>query len=148
MNVFDSIIVVENAITSASFVVYMPICLCVFVSKILTRILTTRLGLLLPKLISYEQSGFVVEWDIQNNVILSMEQVNLLDMKYVGSNVVIKLDMKKPFDKVLLPFLWVLLYLYKFDVRFINLVMDNLAATRLSIWLMVLSMVTSNQLVG
>lgn len=112
---------------------FRPICLCSFASKIFTRILTTRLRLILPKLISREQAGFVEGRSIQDNVLLAFELIHFLDKRCRSSNIAIKLDMMKAFDRVAWPFLQQLLTHFGFPANFVSLIMNNLASTRLSI---------------
>jgi len=116
-----------------TFADFRPICLCTFISKVSTRIIATRLRKILPKLISNEQAGFVEGRSIQDNVLLAFELIQYIDKRCRGSNVVVKLDMMKAFDRVSWPFLRAVLNKFGFPIAFTNLVMNNLAATRLSI---------------
>lgn len=63
---------------------------------------TSALGLsiLLPLLISQEQSGFVKGRLIQDNILLAQDLVQDIRRKIRGSNVAIKLDMHKAYDFV------------------------------------------------
>lgn len=47
---------------------FRPICLTNFLSKVCTRIIATRLGTLLPRLVSLEQTGFLPGHDISSQV--------------------------------------------------------------------------------
>ncbi|KAL9684869.1 hypothetical protein QQ045_022311 [Rhodiola kirilowii] len=67
-----------------------PISLCNFCHKIISRILTTRLASLLPKLISEEQVGFVQGRCIHDNICLAHDLTHDLHNKHFGGNVIIK----------------------------------------------------------
>ncbi|XP_019181398.1 PREDICTED: uncharacterized protein LOC109176423 [Ipomoea nil] len=116
-----------------SFADYRPICLCTFASKIFTRIVASRLSPILPKLISREQVGFVSGRNIQDNILLALEMLQYIDKRCRGSNVIIKLDMMKAFDRVSWAYLRAVLEKLGFPSRFINVIMGNLEATRLSV---------------
>lgn len=116
-----------------SFADFRPICLCTFINKVFTRILASRLSHILPKLISLEQAGFMKGRSIQDNVLLAYELVQYIDKRCRGSNVVVKLDMIKAFDRISWSFLKAVLFKFGFPAAFVNLVMNNLNATRLSI---------------
>ncbi|XP_031112253.1 uncharacterized protein LOC116016235 [Ipomoea triloba] len=93
----------------------------------------TRMRNILPILISPEQAGFVKGRSIQDNILLAMELLQSIDKRCRGCNVAIKLDMMKAFDRVAWPFLKALLLKFGFSTFFVNLIMQNLTATRFSV---------------
>lgn len=99
------IVLIPKTPALATFSDFRPICLCTFVNKIFTRMLSTRIEPFLPRLISPEQSGFLADRDIQENILLAFEMINALEKKCRGANIVIKLDMHKAFDRVSWQFL-------------------------------------------
>ncbi|XP_031100721.1 uncharacterized protein LOC116004702 [Ipomoea triloba] len=127
------LVLIPKVINPDTFADFRPISLCTFISKVFTRILATRLSKLLPKLISKEQTGFVEGRNIQDNILLAQELLQYIDKKCRGNNVMVKLDMMKAFDRVSWPFLKAVLHKFGFSIKFINLIMNNLAATRLSV---------------
>jgi len=83
-----------------SFADLRPISLSNFINKIFSRIVHDRVEALLPKLISYNQSGFVKGRSIIENILLTQEIVTDIRKRGKPVNVVIKLDMAKAYDKV------------------------------------------------
>lgn len=77
-----------------------PISLSNFITKILSRIIHDRLKDLLPKLIFANQLGFVKERSIIENALLSQELISDLGKREKSSNIVIKLDIDKAYDRV------------------------------------------------
>lgn len=94
--------------------------------KILTKIMNDRLYLFLPMLISENQSSFVKERAIADNILLTEELFHSLDMETRGSNVVIKLDMMKAYDRVKWDFLKIVLCQFGFSDHWISLAMNTL----------------------
>ncbi|XP_071906033.1 uncharacterized protein [Coffea arabica] len=79
---------------------FRPISLSNVSSKIISKILSTRINQLLPKLILEFQTGFIPGRGIQDNVLLAQELILDLDKKLRHPNVVLKLDMEKAYDRV------------------------------------------------
>lgn len=77
-----------------------PISLSNFVNKIITRVLHGRIVLVLPKLISSNQSGFVKRKSVTENVLLAQEIIKDINLRNKNINVVVKLDMAKAYDRV------------------------------------------------
>lgn len=66
----------------------------------LSKILTIRLGPMLPKLISEEQSDVTKGRSITDNVLLAQELLQKLEAKTRGGNIVLKLDLAKAYDRI------------------------------------------------
>lgn len=77
-----------------------PISLSNFSTKIISKILSTRLDPILPKLISENESGFVRGRLITENILLAQEIFHGINKESIGGNVVIKLDIAKAYDRV------------------------------------------------
>nr|XP_009793107.1 PREDICTED: uncharacterized protein LOC104240027 [Nicotiana sylvestris] len=82
-----------------------PISLCNVYNKIISKLLSTRLSQLLPKLISDNQTGFVKGRLITENILLAQEIVHDIGKNNQGGNIVIKLDMSKAYGKLSWSFL-------------------------------------------
>ncbi|KAL9681577.1 hypothetical protein QQ045_013362 [Rhodiola kirilowii] len=99
-----------------------PISLCNFCHKIISRILNTRLGKVLPNLISEEQAGFIHGRNIHENISLAHELTQELNVKSRGGNVIIKLDMAKAYDRISWSFIMCILRHLGFNEGWCDLV--------------------------
>lgn len=79
---------------------YRPIGLSNYVNKVISKLLCIKYSPILPDLISINQSGFFNERNISENIMLALEIIHQIKKPNIGSNVVIKLDMTKAYDKV------------------------------------------------
>ncbi|WMV21122.1 hypothetical protein MTR67_014507 [Solanum verrucosum] len=77
-----------------------PISLSNVLNKIISRVIHERILLVLPKIISPTQSGFVKGRSITENVLLAQEIIRDMNMRNKNVNVVVKLDMAKAYDRV------------------------------------------------
>ncbi|XP_026428874.1 uncharacterized protein LOC113324799 [Papaver somniferum] len=77
---------------------FRPIGLSNFFFKIFTKILATRLGAVLDKLVSEEQVAFMKGRNIHENISLASEMVNELHYKRKDGNIGLKLDISQAFD--------------------------------------------------
>nr|XP_016462864.1 PREDICTED: uncharacterized protein LOC107785952 [Nicotiana tabacum] len=77
-----------------------PISLSNFSNKIISRVVHERLVDLLPSLISPNQAGFIKGRSIVENILLTQEIITDIRLRGKPSNVVIKLDMAKAYDRV------------------------------------------------
>lgn len=79
-----------------------PIALCNILYKIMAKVLANRLKILLPGLISENQSGFVPGRSITDNVLVAFEIFHYMKRKHSGleGEVGLKLDISKAYDRV------------------------------------------------
>uniref|UniRef100_A0A0V0IU37 Putative ovule protein n=1 Tax=Solanum chacoense TaxID=4108 RepID=A0A0V0IU37_SOLCH len=99
-----------------------PISLSNFTNKIISRVLSMRLATVLPLLVSDNQSGFVRGRSITESIMLAQEITQGIKKPHIGSNVVIKLDMAKAYDRVSWSFTCLVLRRFGFGEIFIDLV--------------------------
>ncbi|KAL0283220.1 UNVERIFIED_CONTAM: hypothetical protein Sangu_2904000 [Sesamum angustifolium] len=100
---------------------YRPIRLCNVMNKICMKLMTIRLGCVLPKVLSLSQSGFVPGQLLSDNILLAQE-LHSLEFHRPEANVVFKLDMAKAYDRVSWEFLHQVLRQKRFLQRWIGLV--------------------------
>ncbi|KAL0290203.1 UNVERIFIED_CONTAM: hypothetical protein Scaly_2680000 [Sesamum calycinum] len=85
---------------------YRPISLCNVTNKICTKLMTIRLGHVLPKVLSLSQSGFVPGYLLSDNVLLAQKLIHSLESRRPEANVVFKLDIAKAYNRVSWEFLY------------------------------------------
>ncbi|XP_055814172.1 uncharacterized protein LOC129883562 [Solanum dulcamara] len=101
---------------------FRPISLSNFTNKIISKLLCLRLAPTLPTFISPNQSGFVKNRSISENIMLAQEIIHQIKKPNVGGNVVIKLDMAKAYDRVSWSYICLVLRKMGFGEGFIDMV--------------------------
>lgn len=84
---------------------FRPISCCNVIYKVISKILANRLKLILPKFISPNQSAFVKDRLLMENVLLASELVKSYHKNSVSARCALKIDISKAFDTVQWPFL-------------------------------------------
>ena len=86
---------------------YRPISLCNVAYKMSSKVVANRMKLMLQEIIGENQSAFVVECLITDNVLVAHEMMNHISKKRKGKcgEMTIKLDMSKAYDRVKWEFL-------------------------------------------
>ncbi|XP_019433790.1 PREDICTED: uncharacterized protein LOC109340533 [Lupinus angustifolius] len=116
----NSVILIQKLHGADRIEDYRPIALANFQFKIITKVLADRLAAIAPRIISNQQRGFIKERQIKDCICLASEAINMLDHKTFGSNLAIKLDIKKPFDTIEWTFLLDTLQAFGFNSKFIH----------------------------
>lgn len=100
---------------------YRPISLLNVDQKIFTTIIAKRLSNILPKIINLDQTGFVKDRLLSDNI---HRTINIID--YASKNnlpmIAITLDAEKAFDRTFWPFLIEVCKKFRFSQTFINLI--------------------------
>nr|XP_016459576.1 PREDICTED: uncharacterized protein LOC107783119 [Nicotiana tabacum] len=121
------VLIPKNAATS-SFNEFRPISLSNYTNKIITKILSIRLNPLLTKLISANQSDFVKDRLITENVLLAQEIIKSISNTNKGDNVVMKLDMAKAYDRISWNFVIVVLRKFGFAKIWTDMIFNLLSS--------------------
>lgn len=104
---------------------FRPIALCNFGYKILTKIISNKLKLFMPDLITENQSAFVSGRQIQDNILVAHKCFHRLKMLRTGTEGELALlDMNKAYDRVDWQFLEKVLLKMGFQRNWVRIVMD------------------------
>ena len=81
---------------------FRPINLSNVAYKLISKVLANRFKKVLPQIISKNQSAFLSERLITNNMLITFELMHYLDHKKSGKDgfMAVKLDMSKAYDRV------------------------------------------------
>ena len=104
---------------------FRPISLSNVTYKLIAKVLANRLKLILPHIISENQSAFTVGRLITNNVLIAFEMMHYLEHKKEGKDcyMAIKLDMSKSYDRVEWGFIEQVIRKLGFHEKWIGLIM-------------------------
>lgn len=103
--------------------------------KLVAKVLANRLKVVLAYVISLNQSAFIPNRLITDNIIVAFEVLHSLCYKYTGNEgwFALKLDMSKAYDRVEWGFLKKMLLRMKFSVSFIELIMNCVSTVEYSV---------------
>ncbi|KAL6175679.1 hypothetical protein ACLB2K_052318 [Fragaria x ananassa] len=116
-----------------SIMQFRPIALANFVFKIILKIISIRLAPIASRIISPQQHAFVPGRQISDCIMSTSECFNLLDNKYYGGNVAIKVDITKAFDTLSWDFLLSILQAFGFHQVFLGWIKALLHSAKLSL---------------
>lgn len=75
--------------------------LCIFFNKLIYKILAKRICVLLNKIPSPNQTSFIKDRAISNNILLAQELVHYLDFKVRGGNLLFKINISKAYYNII-----------------------------------------------
>lgn len=99
---------------------YRPISCCNVIYKVISKILANRMKGLLPLFISLNQSAFVKDRLLMENVLLALELVKNYHNDSITERCAMKIDVSKAFDSVQWSFLLTVLAALNFPEKFIT----------------------------
>jgi len=103
---------------------YRPISLCNLCYNVIPKIIVNRLKPVLPQLISFEQSAFVSDRAIMDNVLIAQEGLHSMRYRNAGKKLMaIKVDMERAYDMMQWDFLRVVMGKFGFSDQFVASVM-------------------------
>jgi ABC-type sugar transport system permease subunit len=101
---------------------FIPITLCNVIYKIITKVIAMCLKIILPFIISKEQSGYVEGRQILDNIILAHEVIHSLKSSCMG--MIIKLDFSKAFDTISWKYMQQILTAFGFHPDWISWILN------------------------
>lgn len=99
---------------------YLLISLCNVLYKVISKILANRIKHILLSIISQNQSAFIKERILMENVLLATERVNDYHKESISARCAMKIDISKAFDSVQWSFLLNTLTALNFSPKFIH----------------------------
>ncbi|KAL9670846.1 hypothetical protein QQ045_008405 [Rhodiola kirilowii] len=122
-----SIVLIPKVPKAGKFDQVRPISLCNFVHKILSRILNNRLTMILKKVISQEQSGFLEGRYIHDCIGMAHDMVRDINVKSFGGNIMMKIDMSKAYDRISWRFILKMMTAMGFSEAWNDLIYRNIS---------------------
>ncbi|CAN1334272.1 LINE-1 retrotransposable element ORF2 protein [Linum perenne] len=111
-----------------------PIGLCTVPYKIISKILTSRLGNVLPDIIHPSQNGFIKNRSITDNILIAHELIHFLKTHTGDQHLMaLKIDMEKAYDRVEWPFLFAVMRGLGFAAPWVTLIQECLTSATMDI---------------
>ncbi|XP_026398917.1 uncharacterized protein LOC113294756 [Papaver somniferum] len=112
---------------------FRPIGMSNFCFNIFKKIITTRIGGVIEKIVSPQQGAFIKGRNIQNQIVLASELINEMETTRRGWNVGLKLDITQAYDSLSWDFLFQAMYTFGFSAKFIQWLLVLFQSTRISV---------------
>ncbi|CAN1241083.1 Transposon TX1 uncharacterized 149 kDa protein [Linum perenne] len=124
---------IPKVLNADEFKNFRPISCCNVLYKCITKVIATRIGRILPWIISPSQSAFIKGRLISDNILLAHELVNSYHKKQVSPRCVVKIDLTKAFDSVCWTALLNVMAALGFPSKLINWIRVCLSTARFSV---------------
>lgn len=115
---------------------FRPIGLCITQYKIITKIITDRMKHHLNNIISPTQLRFLTNRRASDNAIIVQEYITYFSkMKGKKSNMILKINLEKAFDRIEWSFVRQALHFFNFPPNLIKLIMSCISTSSISIFI-------------
>ncbi|XP_075101803.1 uncharacterized protein LOC142177231 [Nicotiana tabacum] len=114
---------------------YRHIACCTTLYKVIAKILTGKLKIVVDYIVGPAQSVFIEGRNILDNVILAHELVKGYTQKCVSPRCLIKVDIRKAYDSMEWPFLKMVLLEYGIPAKFVDMIMECVTTVSYSLLL-------------
>lgn len=112
---------------------YRPISCCNVPYKIITKIIASRLAVVLPDIIDHAQSAFIEGRSMSDNIFLAQELIRGYCRKRTGMRCMIMVDLRKAYDTISWQFLREMLSHLQFPPAFIGWIMKCVSTSSFSV---------------
>lgn len=112
---------------------YRPISFCNVIYKCISKLICSRLKLVLGAIISPNQGAFVKGRSILHNILLCQDIVKHYGRKYCMPRCLLKMDLRKAYDTLNWDFLKDMMHALNFPNRFIKIVIYCVTSTQYSL---------------
>jgi hypothetical protein len=129
------ITLVPKMINPSSIGDFRPIACCNVIYKCITKIIANRMLPLLRDLVSMNQSAFIPNRSISENVLLAQEIVRNYHKETGKPRCAMKVDLMKAYDSVNWEFMIHCLHCFGFPMKFLNWIKECITSPRFSICL-------------
>lgn len=112
---------------------YRPIACCNVIYKCITKLICTKLSLILPDIVSLNQGAFVQGRHIVDNILVCQDLMRCYRPSSLVKGCMLKIDLKKAYDSIDWGFLKDLLSALHFPEKFIAIVMECISSPKFSL---------------
>lgn len=114
---------------------FRPISLCNVIYKVISKMMTNRLKIILPHIISKNQSAFTPGRLITDNILIAFELLHSMKNTRVGKDgsMALKLDVSKAYDRLEWGFLQGIMDKMGFDSKWSSLIMECVTTVSYSV---------------
>lgn len=111
---------------------FRPISCCNVLYKYLSKMVCRRLKKVLPSIISNSQAAFVKRRSLVHNILICHDLIRHYRRK-TSPRCLMKIDLRKAYNIVRWEFIAEMLHAYKFPPKFIQMVMECVTTTKISV---------------